>query len=435
MLISPPAPLQRLKRIGKAATGGREEAAAAAAAAAKRLEDQLQKQRQLQQQAREGGTGATPSAPMGRRGSFFMTGVPDAAPVVAASAGMSRLQSVSDLVALTGSSGADQMLGAAVAAEADDLPAKLPPPRETREDAFRRLLLLPPPVCFAVPVGGAAPQLRTRGGSATNRGPLATPHWESATQRATERPGSAPRVASARRPRSRRAVLVSVPVAQSASAGTRLAVCELPILREVGDIITPTGKVVAAAGLVADAQAPPREPAEKSAVQHSALIDGTAAAHFALPPQDSDVASAARVYVAHPSLLRPLSTTEAELSAAHGVPQAPAAAALSSLVADAQRRGAAVRAGFVRPAELAAWVLEDLIPAVNAAFPASAAPKPADLWTVASAAFAASRSTLFAHCSATVSAIQRIDQYALCAYPRLKPLILLGEKVRRRGRV
>ena len=40
----------------------------------------------------------------------------------------------------------------------------------------------------------------------------------------------------------------------------------------------------------------------------------------------------------------------------------------------------------------------DLMPAIDAAFPASDTPRPADLWTVSSAAFGASRCAMFAHC-------------------------------------
>ena len=453
---APPLPaMQRLRRLGTSENNAklREQQRR------QLLQEQLDRQHQqvkeaaaLAQLSRSGG-----GAPQ-RRGSFFITGLPGdpaGSPMGSPFPSTAALQkapgalfshkyhSVSDLMTATGVSGGEQLLSSGASfAVTGAPPAPAPPPRETKEEAFRRLLLLPAPVGFAAQTPSASarappPSLgklgRTGSMSGGMMGPLATPHAAGGGGggRQLERRGSASSLlggGAEDRPRSRRGVNVSVPAAGGAASWPpRLISCELPVIREVADIVTSTGKVLAPGE--ADDLAGQRATAPADAQQEQGQKPDGAAA-YALPSQSSDVASASMVYVAHPSMLHPMSATDAELSAVHGVPQAPSSAALAVLVAEAQARDATVRSGYVRPAELAAWVLDDLLPVVNATFPAAAMPKPADLWTVSSAAFGASRSAVFAHCSATVSVVQRLDQYALCAYPRLKPLVLLGAKVR-----
>lgn len=142
--------------------------------------------------------------------------------------------------------------------------------------------------------------------------------------------------------------------------------------------------------------------------------------------EDPDPSRHAVVYGRHANAVATLTATEKWLQEAAGLQERNDEAALAALRAQSGERGDASVHGYRRAAQVVSWFLADAANALEDAFPAVETPAEPDLWTISSAGFAASRSALFAVCGATATTVRRLDEFALAACPRLRPLCIVA---------
>lgn len=142
-----------------------------------------------------------------------------------------------------------------------------------------------------------------------------------------------------------------------------------------------------------------------------------------------DLSASSKVYVPHPSRAGAGAGEQlasSTLANRYTPPPKEAELALLRMRNVSMQRGDKARTGYEGPAHITSWAAGDMLGALDRSFPEVEAPTARDLWSVACAGFAASRSVLFVSDLAIEGTMEMITEHVALSNRSTRPMVLLG---------